>query len=221
MLHEKPLDSFHWKNKMVELDHLPDEPLINKKAAWEKLQGKLQGKPKQRKATFYWKVAACLLLVTGMLWLVMDQKKPVLVRNEKQIVPEKPTTAYKTVISKKDSVANIPEVFIDGNSTVDVQTKNIKQNPIHRATALAMEQNPVKQDTVNAPSTRITEHTTMLIDTASGIAVNPARKKLKVVHINELKQQTPSFIQADNFSGITLSRNESDNLLKIKLSPSN
>jgi hypothetical protein len=74
-------------------------------------------------------------------------------------------------------------------------------------------------------------------DTIAMITSTPQKKKLRVVHINELGKPveeeiqfarntlTPTFeatfFRQDGLPGFSLSRNASDNIVKIKLPPSN
>lgn len=59
MLHEKPNEFFHWKNKLDELDRLPGELLNDKTVSWNKLHNRLREKPRNNKIMWYWVAAAC------------------------------------------------------------------------------------------------------------------------------------------------------------------
>src|SRR5450755_2342791 len=74
MLREKPNNAFHWKNKLEEMESLPDET-FNKEAAWEKLHQRMQGKPLNKRAVWYWAAAACLLLALLIPLLFLENKK--------------------------------------------------------------------------------------------------------------------------------------------------
>ena len=55
---KKQDEPVYWKDKLEQLEHLPDEPAFDKTTAWEKLQNRLQQKPGKKKAMWYWMAAA-------------------------------------------------------------------------------------------------------------------------------------------------------------------
>jgi hypothetical protein len=235
MSYEKPHDSFHWKHKLDELDHLPSEPLADKTAAWERLQERMHQKPRKRIAISYWMVAACLFLAIGVSWFMMDQNDPGFSEEGEQQTGKKPVTVSIEVINKNDSVANNTKVMNNRKSLIIAEVKNKKPGHTLMETASKGEEVKLNQDTVIESLPEITNNTTNYIDTTAAIAVLPVKKKMRVVHINELNQceeenqlarknaapafQTRPFTQDDGL--ISISRNASDNLIKIKLSPSN
>ena len=82
MLHEKPNESFHWKNKLDELDHLPGESHPDKSASWQKLHDRLRPKPAKKRTVWYWIAAAVLLAVVLIPVIMLKQtNQPVIVDN--------------------------------------------------------------------------------------------------------------------------------------------
>ncbi|HZE83138.1 MAG TPA: hypothetical protein VE035_02470 [Puia sp.] len=63
MSNERPDDASHWINKLEDPDPPAAEPWTGKNAAWEKLYSRLHEKPRRRIPSWYWAAAACLLLV--------------------------------------------------------------------------------------------------------------------------------------------------------------
>jgi hypothetical protein len=90
---------------------------------------------------------------------------------------------------------------------------------------------------VNEPHPDMLSRTDIKQDSLSVIAAIPLKKKLRVIHINELgpsleeendvarsmstRAVSPKTLNQHLFRGLTGSRNASDDILKIKLSPSN
>lgn len=238
MLHEKPGEIFHWKNKLDELDNLPSEPLMGKMAAWEKLHTRLRHKPRVRKTTWYWTAAACVLISAGLAWFYTSERVSNAATGKNQ---------YQTVKSVNDTaMVNKATVRVDTPRTT-FTTRNTQQPH----TVLKHKKNQVFINDVvigkpdlpyrNIPMESLPEN---VVDTntppdtlqAELTKAIPARKKLRVIHINELgkgmeqelqyvKTASPTVIQGkylkDDLPAFSLGKNASDNFIKIKLSPSN
>jgi hypothetical protein len=187
MLNEKPNNDFHWKNKLQDVESLSGET-FNKEAAWEKLHERMQGKSRNKKAVWYWAAAACLLLALIIPWLfVANKKESELVKNnsvQKQIQPSsshllpainKQTTA---VISSQSNEKKLPALSIE---------KSNKINSLVNHNKIPLKIVRDKKEKEEFITQKITNNAVVPVNTAiSIVALLPEKKKLKVVHINEL-----------------------------------
>lgn len=234
MLQEKPGRS-PLKDKLDELDQLDEAAVLDKAVAWEKLHARLGKKPQNRKIFWYWSAAACLVLFLSIQWFRTSNDSAVAINNhqpaaanavksKEKLIPGKDsvTTPLQTVAQKPLSNKNkkshyreteLPEIVLDQD------TIGIHQTP-GDAQSLISESNFPRQE-----------------DTASIIVASPVKKKLRIVHINEIngalkgesvfarKISAPNphmnIPDQDVSTGFTVSRNASDNILKIKISSSN
>ncbi len=236
MLHEKPNDSFHWKNKLDELDNLPGEPLNDKNASWQKLHNRLREKPGSGKMIWYWLAAACVLIVAGILWLSPSQNHNRIAERENYSVPEPGKT--KSEIVQEETAVTTPR------KPAEEKMKPTATGLIKRASSSVLK-SPVKNENeVRDPVItkqlfpELIVDSRLPLDTTKTIAtvMAPVSRKLRVVHINELTKPAEEmpFARAtssaplqrnlsdhNNFQTLSLSKNASDNLVKIKLSPSN
>jgi hypothetical protein len=237
MLDERPNESFHWKNKLDELDHLPSEPVVDKTASWERLHARLSQKQKKNKILWYWTAAACVLMAVGISWFFNE-------RTGKQVTDKNLNPAQRSVGNK--SIAKNEDAQVDTQRVNIVKRESEKapilftnkKNEVSKASTV-VEKNgvpnllPVKDSlqevVINTVKSADTIHSNL-------ITVTTSRKKLRVIHINDLEKspeqeiqygrtalpsaQTKNFRNED-ISAFSLSKNASDNIVKIKLSPSN
>lgn len=233
MLYEKPNESLHWKNKLDDLDHLPGEQIPDKNLGWEKLHNRLQEKSRNKIVRWYWTAAACLLLVIGIPWLTINEKDQNLVKNNMQQIPS------------NSSILQTPST--DNTIITPSQTQTENKHPNAAKAKIKLQYRPkYNADTIDEPvanqrkvlikSTPEVFNISINPDTIAFVTVVPVKKKLRVVHINELDKpkehvqfaqsnassvfQTKS-LNNNAFSVFAVSRNSSDNILTIKLSPSN
>ena len=235
MLHERRDESFHWKNKLEELDHLPTEPAADKGELWKRLHARLNKRNNKTKPGWYWTAAACLVLAIGISWLFVEEKtgKPV---TEKPLAPPQQSSnkdiAVRNELPKVDS--QHVRVVVRESKKVAVIVNNKKPN-IPKVSVVA-EQN----DLLNVPdltdSSKLSDRSTFRpSDTVSSNSIAATnRRRLRVIHINDLEKQSEikytgtAFPSAqrkkstyEGISAFSLSKNTSDDIVKIKLSPSN
>ena len=187
MLNEKQTDSSYWKNKLEELESLPGES-GNKNALWNKLHERLQEKPRRNKIVWYW-AAACLLPVLLLLWMVSNKKDPAIVKIDKQLKQNKIIPTPRLPLSRKETFVISPLVSVERNLSI----KNAGKNPGRVASG---RNNPAKNKaTVITSTNTVIETIPELIvkadpppDTTAAVAsIVVTKKKLRVVHINELE----------------------------------
>lgn len=224
---DEKADKFHWKSKLEQLADLPGEAPFDQAAAWQKLYGRLQKKPLSRKTNRYWIAAACLLFVMVLSWLIWLQPGATLVKNTK---PGYTSPQSPPVLPSRDAVAVAVQQAVKKKSVSPLLTKKVRSHLVN----VAATSRPVlpAPDIIKEVLPPIVIHQPV-VDTIRLIAAAP-KKKLKVVHVNELNNTaedghlasntTSSLkerLRADERSGFSTSRNASDNIIKIKLSSSN
>ena len=239
MLDEKPINDFHWKNKLEDVEALPGET-FNKEAAWEKLHNRLQKKPGNKKVLWYWAAAACLLLALIIPWIFLAGKKESLVEKDnlvqKQIHP--PSSQFLTEDNKNASPVISTQTTEKKLAALSVE-KSIKINsPLNYNKKIQFEITRDKKEMEESIAQKITNNARVQVDTAiSIVAILPEKKKLKVVHINELGDpimETPNItksyehrsfqvklINQEVYTNPPSSGNTGFNIFKTKPTPSN
>ena len=187
MVGKKQNDFLGWRNKLDALDSLPGEAFVEKKEAWEKLQARMQKKPRSSKAIWYWAAAAAILLVM-MLPVLMNSNK----ENETQGIsaateqPKKLSTPVLPVVSS-DSLAIVQNTNTERKPVIlsNIRTRQpalVNIVPKENSQSIAVIETPVE---VKNPETLTT---IILPDTLAALAAAvPVTKKMKIVHINDLE----------------------------------
>jgi hypothetical protein len=186
MLNEKPGNDFHWKSKLEDLESLPGETFHNE-AAWEKLHQRMQGKSRNKNAVWYWAAAACLLLSVLIPAFLADKKAGVLVKNnsiQKQI---QSSSSRLLKESNNDTSAVISSLPVEKKLPALSPERSNKINSLFNHNILGVTIIQDKKEKEEFTTQKITNNAVAPVDTAiSIVAILPGRKKLKVVHINEL-----------------------------------
>lgn len=229
MLSKKHNDPFYWKNKLEALHDLPGGFTTTKDAMWEKLHGRLQQKPAHSKTAWYW-IAAAIMPFIIIALTMMNRPANMLVNGvpakEKNIKTEpgflmpaskESLTVFTAVaVEKKKPVV----VGLKSKNKATGDTENI--DPVVAVTTL-----PGNQETSMAMKDIMPVDTNLNMAATAGV-----KKKLQVIHINELEtvpaQFTAPVNYAQNLAEIKARKNKSNNLsiatqpnsigFKIKLS---
>lgn len=176
--------SDNWRGKLEDLDSLTVETGFNKNASWEKLYARLGGKKSRKKATWYWVAAACVLFVL-IIPLIFSSNK--IRRSGKEIIsqgqPDVRTIIHK-MPGKKDSIKIVNSVLSSENTIAykshktgnrSIFPKQIKKVRLYDTVSV--------EDMVGGTVDNLIK----TIDSAAHFEVIiPVKKKLPVVHINEL-----------------------------------
>ncbi len=185
MSNENPNNTPHWRNKLDELEHLPGSA-FNKDAAWDKLYGRLGGNRKSKKISWYWIAAACLLL--GLLiTLVNYDKNTSQSANKETVIKQQPKETKKPVLKveevNKNENQNSAELIND--EIAATPNKPIRRNRRIIPTKVVTK---IHSDDVviSYPEKKPVVKPLQIINTNPTTAVFPQKKKLNVVHINEL-----------------------------------
>jgi hypothetical protein len=179
-----------WRIKLDDLESLPGEPGADKNALWTKLDAQLRRKRNTRKPIWYWSAAACILFVFMIQLMISNKGNHQLVNTDvnqnqpeaKQIQSEKPASAV-TMNHKKDSIKIKNPVPSEKNVVIISDKKTQENIQKNRKDKLRV------SDTVSTQNqiAETTDNSLQIIDSSFGFAsAIPAKKKLPVVHINEL-----------------------------------
>ena len=191
MLNEN-LNNRSWKNKLEDVEHLSIDTLQDKNTAWEKLHSRLHKQPRSTMFAWYW-IAAAYLLAVLIAPVFISNKKLVETAAGRKLLntPAKTETQMSTV--KKNTA---PFADIISNK------KNVKGQPgtiVHQK--ISSDKLPVKKIQIEAvllqekltaivPSIQIQPLQIPLTNKLVA-AINTEKKKMKVVHINELGTPLP------------------------------
>jgi hypothetical protein len=191
MSNENPSNHFHWKNKLEDLEHLPGEA-FNKDMAWDKLYGRLRGKQSTKKILWYWIAAACLLFAMIITLVSYYKGSP---------TPSHGETAVNQSIKNSNAVPVKVETFKDKNINKAESQKNrsavatnksYKKNYHSASTEFISKAHLIDTPGIYLQNPAI--KTLPKIDITSVIATASAeKKKLNVVHINELGDPVTEF----------------------------
>ena len=178
-----------WRNKLDELEHLPG-PTFNGDAAWDKLHGRLRGNKKSKKIFWYWIAAACLLF--GLMIALLNQQKGISHDENRE-----------TAIKKAEETDK-PDLRIDGTHKAknETGTELIKDKIVSTSNKPAQKNRRIATEVaakvqsnevvMNYPEQEPVAKPLQIIKNSSTAAV-PPKKKLNVVHINELGDPVTEF----------------------------
>ncbi|MCP9750342.1 hypothetical protein [Ferruginibacter sp. HRS2-29] len=210
-----------WERKLEGLESLSGED-FDLSASWEKLEARRENPPRKNKAAWYWLAAACLLAVISLPWFFTGKSKNEAVvkenipvkQTEQFILKEQPDTSHAVAVA----VSNEVKVIARPAAALIISSNN--QPPVPKNNVLPEEIVP-----------DIASVQPVIADTFHLIAAAPAKKKLKMVHYNELAGSTdsltgdgrPYFPVKFHTKEIYTNNagNRKDNLIRIKLSSQN
>jgi hypothetical protein len=190
MHNERQNNPFNWVTKLDEPGCLPPEEMIDKNAAWKKLHGRLSDKPKKNKMIWYWAAAACLLIAFSLPMILAKKNAKAVVKEVSQKNKKEPQAiAHAYVTPEKSGIRAENNLPVEKKETNPFIRKHIHNNlPAYHALA---KQIPPETNLENAKAnaSQLTIGTAASADTVlSTIAVVvPVKKKMRVVHINELE----------------------------------
>jgi hypothetical protein len=198
MLSKKYNDSFFWKKKLKNLECLPNTFATDKAAMWNKLHQRLQEDKSVTKAIWYW-IAATIIPFIIIALTMFSNDDNTFVQQSKHI--ERSKTAYPVLIpaASKEAVklsVYPPDEKLQNIAVVKPHAKkkiikdNLKADEIIVAAALP-EKTEIELTVNNLPSV----DTTLVIATTVIV-----KKKMQVVHINELESFPAGFTAPVNYT---------------------
>ena len=180
-------NNFHWKNKLEDVESLSSEAFPDKNNTWEKLHARLDEKPRRKAFAWYWIAAACLLLAVIIPAITMNKKQNAIVKtNVKPIEQNKKNTAVISTPEENKVEKNIPVITEKKDEIKSVASKK-EIKPVAGNPAKNNEDVVINSDS-NITAQQPIVSTIPVVDStrATALSTIPAKKKIKVVHINEL-----------------------------------
>jgi hypothetical protein len=177
MSNEDPNNTPRWRNKLDDLEHLPGSA-FNRDAAWDKLYGRFHGNKKSKKISWYWIAAACLLL--GLMITILNYQKITSRASTKETVIKQSKEIKKPVLKVEEE----NNVELIKNKIVTTSNKPIQRNRHIIQTEIVTNAQPGNV-VINYPEKEPLVKPLHIIANST-TAVLPPKKKLNVVHINEL-----------------------------------
>jgi hypothetical protein len=187
MLNEN-LNNRSWKNKLEDAEDLSMIILQDKNAAWEKLHSRLHQPPRRIKAIWYWAAAACLLIAMLVPMLTANKKQPeIMTNNLKQAVINKTEVQQQIVLTENKLNTALPE---NTGKTITVQTDHPLNNKKIKPFVIPVKPNidliVSEQKNISAEQNIVLLPVQIPVTAITTSVAVTERKKLKVVHINEL-----------------------------------
>jgi hypothetical protein len=190
MLNENSSE-LNWRNKLEDMNGFPGEILPDKNAVWEKLHSRLHQQPRRVKPLWYWTAAACLLVMIIVPFLIANKKPVAMIKNAPSGSLPQQQVIRQVLPLKENGMVNTSSVL---NRKVIINPPKAKENNSQPAPVIlfnnAIESKELagKKEQKEIPFTVQIDKTIPVIDTPveNSVAAIPTRKKLKVVHINEL-----------------------------------
>ena len=195
MSNEEQGKNIQWQNKLENMEHLPS-PAFDKDASWNKLHERLQNK-KKRMPVWYWAAAACLFFAI-MIALMMDNNASHLPKKD-DIAIKKPEKTSKTALIDKNLAVNEIKPAITNKKTEQAN----KINKIIKKEDRVITPTTVSKisftNTVEVLNNRYLADPLPVSNTLLATSLMPLqKKKLNVVHVNELGDPVNDFPVADH-----------------------
>jgi len=185
MSNENPNNTQGWRNKLDDLEHLPASA-FNGDAAWDKLYGRLRGNKRTRKIFWYWMAAASLFF--GLVITLLNYNKSnSATGNKDTALKQQPEEIRKPVSKVKEVNKND-----NGNSVESINDKTVvtSKKPVQKNHRIIQTDVATKISHVDIIISDLEQEPVakplQITNTNSTAAVIPQKKKLNVVHINEL-----------------------------------
>jgi hypothetical protein len=189
MSNEHPNHNSRWRDKLEEMAHVPGEP-FNKDMAWDKLYGRLREGRKNKKVLWYWIAAACVVIAVVFSVLSYYSKDGAKLPENKIAIshPAKPTIVPPALV-RTNTLSN-HEIHLEAAG------KRIAVNPRFAKTKFRIDIVGISKPPTTglpdvSPQIAPPTHVLHLTDSPPIASTSTARKKLEVVHINELGDPIP------------------------------
>jgi hypothetical protein len=176
-----------WKQILENVDGFTGAPLKDKNAAWEKLHARLHKKTVNNLLSWHWVAAACLVVATITTIFLLSNKKqePLITVSPAHRQPV--TDTKKRLITEQKNAEPVsikPRWKNKTDISYSQKNRSIKKDDL-------ISNNAPSIDSINkAPAMETVTQSTLQVDSADRkiTIIIPAKKKLRVVHINDLGQ---------------------------------
>jgi hypothetical protein len=180
-MHVRDLNSEEdWSSKLDELESIPGEMPLDKEALWDALHDRMQNKKRSRKFFWYYAAAAAVVAVS-LLMLFGNKPEKSVARKEihNNPAPSK-ANGEAALVLNTNSQKTLPTVKSSRSASGKLPTVKPLQ-----PTGLTINDSTMQNIVVSIDTSNSTSDTTML-----AITTPPMKKKLKVVHVNEIAPAT-------------------------------
>lgn len=188
----------NWKQRLENAEGFSGEILKAKNEAWEKLYARLHKKPVRKFMPWYW-AAACLVAISITTIVFFNSKK------HQPSVTISPSTGQVPVIVKKslegEQKKNEASVPLMSPEQTDHKMLTQKNNAFNQNSFIS--NNDIVSDSAETQTeTSTTSEPAVHFDSSTKeiITVAPVRKKLRVVHINDLGQPVEESTADNSFN---------------------
>lgn len=175
-----------WKSKLEELNALPDQQL-DKGAAWDILYLRLNQKQPAGKTPWYWVAAACLLLAVIFSVFFINNSSHKITASVTRTTSATTENAVTKTTMENDEVKKARDFVLPENEIPVVKktyNKAIKPVALKRILKIRLSDSVSEQSLALSPVADSIDPVTASPGLA--IARQPVKKKLRVVHANEL-----------------------------------
>jgi hypothetical protein len=223
------------QSRLEGLEQLPGEPAFDTAAVWSRLERRLDNRPASRRRHLLWAAACFLLVAVGAAWLRYQVQVPQQV--QQPMLSVLPPSAKSSVPVPP---AALPAVRPSLNNEQRIAAKPVRKSPmpvkVNQQEALETVPQPLTLVTAPLPDVQLSTAEPTPTDKIALVEKAPPQK-LKVVHLNEINGPVQTSTPAPSGSllanraaapayqegraGIVFSRNTSDDLIKISISPTN
>lgn len=188
-----------WRSRLDELKRLEGETAFENTVLWERLYERMNHNRRHKKATWYWLAAAIFFVaVIASVYFMGSTSHESKSNSEKQVVKESPRINKSPVVTpgRRDlPIATVEKVVAISNKKPD---KKVGKSRSEKQSLLLRVFDTVSS--VTSINATWKDSIAMLGSPGSLAVTSPSRKKLKVVHINELGDATPLSLQGPNVS---------------------
>lgn len=170
----------NWRHRLEEAGNLSHALLQDKEAAWEKLQSRLDEKPRRKIIAWYWLAAACVLFAI-LIPVFMTSKHVNVALKPQQEQPTQENIIAQQETPTKPSITKVVNAPYQTTTLTNEKKNELWKNTVIDSAAATLvtvsNKEPVYNNRAVSPA---------LIDSGTTVTVKTMPKKLKVVHINEL-----------------------------------
>jgi hypothetical protein len=190
MLNKNPDNVTGWKDKLAALSCLPGEPVADNNAAWQRLYGRLQEKKRSKKAFWYRAAAVLLPVLVAALWITNKNKKEDKLAKTIPVKEQTITAAAEGApAGGKDTLALNDMIKTETNTIVNTRNATAPSSPGISSIKSQGRDTVTIDTTVTVKLTPAIIHAPPADTAATAVADLPVKKKLRVIHINELNEQ--------------------------------
>jgi len=174
----------NWKILLENPDSFHGEIIKHKTEAWEKLYQRLHKKPQRKLSAWYWAAASLVVAIgTVMLFISREKNQVTVVSGPAVVKTQSPRVNSKSLtLIQKNRVVKLTK------SKQKTRTTAVQKNNLTGSAHFNKNFNP---DSVITQLTELVTSPTIINDSSAIHSVTvtiPAKKKLRVVHLNEIGQ---------------------------------